>query len=579
MSETANAAADLAATMVTFPEESGKTFKVKLPNGEMREVPAGTPVKTLIPEKSAGGLPVVAIRFNNKIASLQRPVDRDGEIALVDLLSRDGGLIYRRSVTFLLIRAVHDLFPDLKVYINHSLNNGYYGEMYHEMSGHTGPQLLAESDLVRIKARMRELVDADEPFIRKEMPVKDAIELFASRGMEDKVQLLRYRTDDVISVYEFGPMVNHFYGQLAPSSGFLQDFDLVTCTPGFVLQFPGHGLPGIMPSYKHEDRLFAVYQEYEKWSRILGVRSVAHLNGLIDTKKINEYVLIAEALQEKKLARLADTIAEHPRQPRIVLLSGPSSSGKTTTVKRLAIQLRVNGLQPLVIGLDDFFVERERTPRDERGEFDFENFKAIDVPLLQDCVRRLLRGEETMIPKFDFILGKPVPGHLVQLLPGQHLILEGIHGLNPELLPELPDGLKFKIYISPLTHLNIDDHNRTASSDTRLIRRLVRDSRYRGYDGLATLSRWPSVRRGEERNIFPYQNEADYIFNSSLPYEVCVLKEFALPLLQAVPRDNAIYAEAARLAKFMSYFRDIKADIVPRHSLLREFIGGSSFKY
>ncbi|HNM47461.1 MAG TPA: nucleoside kinase, partial [Candidatus Sumerlaeota bacterium] len=305
----------------------------------------------------------------------------------------------------------------------------------------------------------------------------------------------------------------------------------------------------------------------------------ADVNQLVDTKKINEYVLVAEALHEKKLARIADMITEHPRHPRIILLSGPSSSGKTTTVKRLSVQLRVNGMRPLVIGLDDFFVERERTPKDETGEYDFESFQAIDVALLQDCVRKILRNGEVRLPHFDFIQGKPVPGELVQLQPGQPLILEGIHALNPDLLPEIPDGLKFKIFISPLTHLNIDDHNRIGSGDTRLIRRLVRDSRYRGYDGVATLTRWPSVRRGEEKNILPYQDNADIIFNSSLPYEVLILKQHAMQVLQNVPREHPIYSEAARLIKFMSYYRNINPDIVPRHSLLREFIGGSSFKY
>lgn len=554
-------------------------FMVTFSDGRVQSVAAGTLIGDLLPQTSAIGLPVVAAKFNNKISSLKRILDQDATVSAVDLGSRDGGLMYRRSVTFLLIRAVKEIFPDLKVYINHSLNGGYYGEVYNETLDTTAPQLLVDSDLARIKARIRQIVDADEPFTRTEVTTDEARKLFQAAGLVDKVELLNYRHDAKVSIYHSGSMVNHFYGQLVPSAGYLQDFNLHTCAPGFVLTFPPHGKPGTMPVYRHEERLFAVYQEYESWARILGVRTVAHLNTLVDTKNINEYVLIAEALHEKKLANLADAITKHPRKPRIILLSGPSSSGKTTTVKRLSIQLRVNGLRPLLIGLDDFFVERERTPKDENGDYDFESFKAIDVPLLQDTVRRLLKGEEVALPKFDFILGRPVPGHHVKLLAGQPLILEGIHGLNPDLLPEIPDGTKYKIYISPLTHLNIDDHNRIASSDARQIRRLVRDSRFRGYDAVATLSRWPSVRRGEERNIFPYQGHSDIIFNSALPYELSVLRQFAAPVLQAVPRENPVFAEAARLLKFMSYFRDIKTDIVPRHSLLREFIGGSSFKY
>ncbi len=555
------------------------SYEVRLPSGEKRDVTAGTPARELISKTSGEGWPVVAVRFNNKVASLDRPVDRDGEIDVIDLSSRDGGLIYRRSLNFLMIRAVHDIFPNLKVYINHSLNRGYYGEVYSEVIERSGPVILVQSDIDRIKARMKELVAEDVTFERAEYPIQEARDMFEAAGMDDKVALLKYRDDDVVSVYRCGPIINHFYGQLLPSAGYISDFDLKLCEPGFVLLFPPHGKPGQMPEYQHQDRIFAIFQEYERWMRILGVRTVAHLNELVDTRKINEYTLVAEALHEKKIANIADLITNNRLHPRIILLSGPSSSGKTTTVKRLNIQLRVNGLTPTVVNLDDFFVEREKTPRDESGEFDFESFQAIDVPLLQDCIVRLLSGEEVDVPKFDFIQGKPVKGHRLKLKDGQPLILEGIHALNPGLLPSVPDGLKFKIYISPLTHLNIDDHNRIASSDARLIRRLVRDSRYRGYDAVATLGRWPSVRRGEEKNIFPYQGNADYIFNSSLPYEVSILKQYALPVLQAVPRDNPLYSESARLIKFMSYFREIKPDIVPRHSLLREFIGGSSFKY
>lgn len=556
------------------------TVTIQLPGEKVARVESGTLARALVPTESGNGLPIVGVRFNNKVASLDRPLDRDGVLDFIDLTSRDGGLIYRRSLTFLLIRAIHDLFPDLKVYINHSLNRGYYGEVYNEVLDAGRPILLAESDFDRIRTRMRDIVEDDVPIVRSEVPIREAIRQFAEAGLEDKVELLQYRDpEERISVYQCGNLINHFYGQLVPSTGYLKVFDVVKCDPGFVLLFPPHGKSQELPTYRHEDRMFAVYQEYERWSRILGVRTVAHLNSLIEEKRVKEYVLIAEALHEKKLGHIADLVLNHERQPRIILLSGPSASGKTTTVKRLSIQLRINGFRPLVLGLDDFFVAREDTPLDEDGEFDFEAFGAIDVPLLQETVNRLMRGEEVAIPKFDFILGRPVPGHKVCLQKGQPLILEGIHALNPGLLPSIPDGMKYKIYISPLTHLNIDDHNRMASSDARLIRRMVRDSRYRGYDALATLGRWPSVRRGEERNIFPYQNEADVVFNSSLPFEVCVLKQFAVPVLKEVPREHELHSEAAKLLKFMSYFHEIKTDFVPRHSLLREFIGGSTFKY
>ena len=556
-----------------------RTYRVTLPGGIEREVPEGTPASDLAPEFTGAGMPVVACRFNNKISSLDRPVDRDATIDFIDLSSQDGSLIYRRSLTFILLRAVDELFPSLHVYINHSLKNAYYGEFYGDDLNGGKPVQFAPTDIARIKARMAEIVARDEPITRREVSIEEAKDIFEKARLKDKVELLAYRAEGPISVYTSGGVTNHFYGQLLPSTGHLKKFDLDLQPPGFVLVFPPHGKPNEIHEYHHEERIFAVIQEFESWSRILGVRTLAHLNKLVDTREINEYILVAEALHEKKLGHLADEIVAHTRQPRIILLSGLSSSGKTTTVKRLSIQLRVNGLKPLVIGLDDFFVERDRTPRDEYGELDFESFGAIDVDLLQDVVRRLIAGEEVALPKFDFVKGHPEPGHVVRLAKGQHLILEGIHALNPGLLPQVPDGLKFKIYISPLTHLNIDDHNRISTSDSRLIRRMVRDSRYRGYDGIATLSRWPSVRRGEQKNIFPYQNEADFIFNSSLPYEVLVLKHHAMQVLQQVPREHPVYSEAARLAKFLSYFRDIKPDIVPRHSLLREFIGGSSFKY
>ncbi len=563
----------------TAPTDKSAMVQIALESGKVIPVPAGTSVGELLHHAPMKRDRIVAVLYNNKIGSLNRPLDSDGILSFVDTTTRDGGLIYRRSLTFLLVKAFRDLFPDLKVYINHSLHKGYYGEVYTKTYQPAGRLELSESDLNRVKERMNELIQMDLPFERLEMSIPDAIELFRKEGLEDKVSLLKFRNDEKISVYQLDGSHNHFYGQLVPSTGFLKLFDLRLIPPGFLLLFPSYKEPEILPQYLHYPKMFAVLQEYESWSRILGVRTVADLNELVDQQRVREYVLIAEALHEKKLGRIADMLDELPNKPRVILLAGPSSSGKTTTVKRLAIQLRVNGLRPAVIGMDDFFVERERTPLDENGEYDFESFDAIDVDQLQKCVRGLLKGEEVQLPKFDFIQGKPVPGHKLRLEPNQPLILEGIHALNTKLLSEIPDGLKFKIYVSPLTHLNIDDHNRISSSDARLIRRLVRDSRFRGYDANATISRWPSVRRGEERNIFPYQDNADYIFNSSLHYEVCVLRQYAEPLLEGLERSNSLFSEASRLKKLMSYFQPIKTDVVPRHSLLREFIGGSSFKY
>ncbi|MBI5154910.1 nucleoside kinase [Candidatus Poribacteria bacterium] len=559
---------------------TAKTVQITLPDGSKRRVPINMRAGDLLAEANLPTpFPAVAVRFRNKIASFERPLDRSGELAPVHLGTRDGALIYRRSLTFVLIRAVRELFPDLRVHINHSLDQGYYGELFCEQYRSDGPVVPIEADILAIEKRMREIVSRDEKIERNEYPLAEAKEIFRAEGMLDKVELLQYSAPGTVSIYRMGNSVNHFYGQLAPSTGCLSQFEVRLTPPGFVLRFPTRSKPSVLPPYHHQVKILGVLKEYERWLQILEWRTVANLNELIDAGRVREYVLIAEALHEKRIAAIADAITDSSKRPRIVLLSGPSSSGKTTSIKRLAIQLRVNGHRPLVVGLDDFFVDREDTPRDEKGEFDFEAFHAINVKLLQESVRGLLRGEAVRMPKFSFQQGRGFPGEEVRLQEGQILILEGIHALNDELLPTVPEGLKFKIYASPLTHLNIDDHNRIASSDVRLLRRLVRDFNYRGYDAVDTLRRWPSVRRGEERNIFPYQENADVIFNSSLPYELAVLKTFAVGVLKRVKREHEEFSEAARLIKFLSYFREIEPDLVPRHSLLREFIGGSCFTY
>ncbi|MEQ8821867.1 MAG: nucleoside kinase [Sumerlaeia bacterium] len=553
-----------------------EAVRITLPDGSKRSVPKNTPVKVLMDEIAAP-YPVVAARFRNKVTSLDRPLDKSGLLAPVHLGTRDGALIYRRSLTFVLIRAVTELFPDMRVYINHSIDQGYYCELYcHEMAGED-PVQTDEKDIAQIEARMRAIIAADEPITRAEYPIKKATEIFRKAGMLDKVQLLKYSEDDNVSIYTCGQSINHFYGQLAPSTGVLNVFELKPLEPGFVLRFPSRTKPREMPPYKHQAKMFAVLEEYESWQQILEWRTVPDLNKLIENGEVREYMLIAEALHEKKLAEVADLIGD--RDPKIVLLSGPSASGKTTSIKRLAIQLRVIGIRPVVINLDDFFVDRDETPRDEAGEYDFESLGAIDVNRLQAVVRDLLKGKTVTLPKFNFQKGRSFPGRQISLGSNEIILMEGIHALNDALLPTIPDGLKFKIYASPLTHLNIDDHNRISSGDSRLLRRLVRDFHYRGYAAVETLQRWPSVRRGEEVNIFPYQGNADYIFNSALPYEVALLKQFAIPVLRQVKRTHPEFSEAARLMKFLSYFRDVEADFVPRHSLLREFIGGSCFTY
>lgn len=563
------------------PSHKGRSIRIDLPAGHAPvQVPWGTTAQDVIRQAGiATPDPIVAVRFRNKVAPLDRRLEQAGLLEPITTASRDGALIYRRSLTFVLITAVSQLFPDLRVYINHSFNQGYYAEVYNSALGGNDPVSLSETDIAAIARRMREIIAADMPITRREHPLAEAITLFEQAGLHDKAGLLRYSPPGPVSVYQLGDRLNHFYGQLAPSTGALGVFELQLTPPGFVLRFPRTSKPSELPPSVSSDKTMGVLREYERWLRILNWRTVGQLNALIDADRVREYILIAEALHEKRLAAIADMITNNPRRPRILLLSGPSASGKTTSSKRLSIQLRVNGFRPVVIELDNFFVDREKTPRDESGDYDFESFHAIDVAGLQEVVRGLLRGETVRIPKFDFKQGRGFPGEELRLEPNELLLLEGIHALNDQLLPTIPDGLKFKIYASPMTHLNIDDHNRISSSDARLLRRLVRDAAYRGHDATATLARWPSVRRGEEKNIFPYQENADAIFNSALPYEIAALKDAALSVLQRVPREHPEFSEAARLIKFLSYFRSIPNDLVPRHSLLREFIGGSCFTY
>lgn len=556
----------------------GTPLEFEFPDGTRKTVLAGSTVREAL-NGYPSPHPVVAAYLNYKITTLDRKLTYSGRVEPVHLATRDGALIYRRSISFLLIRAMEELYPEFRVIVNHSLSGGYYVEMHPNSFKTVETVVLTKTDLERIRTRMQQIIDADEPFVRNEMPVKDAIALFEKKSMHQKVQLLKDTGSDTVAVYSCGGAINHFYGLLVPSTGFLKQFDLHLESPGIVLMFPPVEKPEVLPPYVRQPKLFQVYQEYERSMSILGLDTVAELNALVRSGKIREYILIAEALHEKKLAQIADRIKESPTHPRVVTIAGPSASGKTTFVKRLSIQLRINGFRPLCISMDDFFVNREQTPRDETGDYNFEDFEAIDYRYFGEVVTGLLQGKEVMMPKFDFASGSRTKGHMLRIDPDQIILIEGIHGLNDRLLSSLPDGLKFRIYVSPLTHLNIDEHNRISSSDVRLLRRMVRDSKYRSYKGADTLKRWHSVRRGEEVNIFPYQERADMVFNSSLPHEINILAPFAMKVLNEVERKGQEFAEAARLLRFLSYFKEIPADEVPGHSLLREFIGGSRFKY
>jgi uridine kinase len=516
--------------------------------------------------------PIVAARFNNKVVRLSYPLTTEGRLSFVTLDTSDGMSVYRRSLAFVMIRAARELYPGQRVYIRHSLSKGYYCEIGLDNT-------LDMEDLGKLEARMREIVAADEPFIRLEVPVEEALKIFDEDGQVDKVGILKYRKEPSVAIYKLGDFTDYFYGCLAPSTGYVDKFELRDYPPGFILRFPLYQDPGVIPEFQEQKKMAEVFREYVRWGQILGADKVGDINEIVERGETAEMIRVAEALHEKKMAYFADDIASKLTRPRLILISGPSGSGKTTFSKRLAIQMRVNGLKNITVSLDNYFLDREETPRDETGEYDFEAPEAIDINLLNSQLLDLFAGKEVDVPRFSFRYGKRVGYRKMKLEADQILILEGIHAINPVLTPSIPSIMKFKVYVSALSQLNIDYHNRVPTTDSRKLRRIVRDNLFRGYNAIDTLSRWASVRRGEDQYIFPYQEEVDAMFNSSLPYELCVLKERAEELLSKVTSEHEEYAEARRLLRFLSYFVSIPPREVPRNSILREFIGGSIFKY
>ncbi len=425
---------------------------------------------------------------------------------------------------------------------------------------------------------MKELIKEDIPFEREEVPIDEVVEAFEKTKQRDRLRLLKYWKKDSVYVYKCGTIYDYFYGNMVPSTGYLKKFDLIYYKPGFLLKFPSIYDPNSMPPFEDQKKLFSVFREAEKWAKILDVADVGALNEKIHKEEIGDIIRVSEALHEKKIAHIADMITDKRDYVKIVLISGPSSSGKTTFSKRLSVQLRVNGLKPHTISLDNYFVEREKTPRDENGDYDFESIYALDLELLNEHLNKLLNGEEVHIPKYNFVTGKrEYNGDILKMSDDFVLILEGIHGLNETLTSGIPSENKFKIYVSALTQLNIDNHNRIPTTDVRLLRRIVRDNRTRGKSAEDTLLGWLSVRRGEDKNIFPYQEDADIMFNSTLVYELGVLKSHAEPLLREIGKTSSAYSEAKRLLQFLEYFMPSKEDEIPQNSIIREFIGGSCF--
>lgn len=518
-----------------------------------------------------GDKTVLCIKENNKVVTLDHLIKEDAQIELLDIADKDGIRVYIRTLCLVYIKAVKDLYSDAEVLIEHSLNKGLSSRISDNI-------VLTDEVVANIKRRVDEIVQADTPIERINMNLDKANEIFERQGLSDKVKLSKYRNQSEIHVSKIGDYYDKFYGYLAISAGYLTKYDFRIYNGGIVIHFPTKEDNYELPKIENTDKIAKVFRESQEWGRILDVGEVASLNEYIEKGSIGDIIRISEALHEKKIAEIADMICENSNK-KLILIAGPSSSGKTTFAQRLAIQLKVNGKKPIAISVDDYFVNRERTPIDEDGNYDFESLEAIDLEQFNSDLLRVIAGERVEIPRFNFKTGeREYHGDFIQITEEQHIIVEGIHGLNDKLTSAIPHESKFKIYISALTQLNVDRHNRIPTTDTRIIRRMVRDFKYRGSDATRTFSLWQSVRRGENKNIFPFQEEADAIFNSALVYELSILKKYVEPLLKTITNESEYYSEAMRLLRFLEYFISVEDDSqIPQNSIIKEFIGGSCF--
>ncbi|ERJ81556.1 phosphoribulokinase/uridine kinase family protein [Porphyromonas gingivalis F0185] len=496
------------------------------------------------------------------------------DVLFASFSDESGMRTYVRTLSFILSKAVADILPGSKLFIEHSLSNGYYCQI-------KNAHMITPGEIVRIKERMESLIVADIPFRAHCERTEEVAAMFRSMGYEDKADLLETRGMPYSRYYDLDGYPDYYYGSLAPSTGYIGLFGLEPYLDGVLLRIPRRDKPEELAPFVPQPMMRQVFADHDRLLDILQVTHVGSLNKAVDRNNISTMVQVSEAMQEKQIAAIADDIAHKYKEGvRVVLISGPSSSGKTTFCKRLQTQLLTNYIRPYGLSLDDYFINREDSPRDESGDYDFESLYALDLPLFNKDLKQMIAGEEVSLPTYDFATGMRVyKGNTIQLKDGDILILEGIHALNPELIPGVPESSTYKIYVSALTAIGLDAHNRIPSTDNRLIRRLVRDYRYRNYSGLGTLRRWQSVRRGEEKWVFPFQENAHVMFNSAMLYELAVLRAYAEPILQAIPRNEPEYAEARRLLRFLSSFRMIPARLLPNNSLMREFLGGSTFHY
>ncbi len=543
-------------------------MRIRYSDGTEKFYVRGTRLKTLAQERQSHyPALIVAARVNNALTDLQVGQQSDAQIDFFDLSSGQGMKVYERSLTFVLLVAAQRLYPGKEIVVEHSLGNALYFEW---LLGRP----VTEADVVLLRQAMSVIIADDLPIVRKNMPLSEAIQQFESVGNMEKARLLRQIERDTVSLYTCDGVMDYFYGPMVPETGYLKQFELQYYPPGFVLQFPDKTDPDAIPAFADHPKLAQIFLEAERWGDLLGCPTVSQLNEALLSGDFFEIMRVAEALHEKKVAAIADMVDERRPAVRMVMIAGPSSSGKTTFIQRLGIQLRVHGIRSVPISLDDYFLDREQTPRTTNGDYDFESIHALDLPLLNEHLGKLLAGHTVEPPFYNFKTGRrEYSGKKLQLDPDHVLLIEGIHGLNPGLTATVSRDRKLLIYISALTQLAIDNHNRIPTTDTRLIRRIVRDNQFRSHDALQTLRLWPAVRSGEEVNIFPFQEEADVMFNSALIYELSILRQYAEPLLAKITPEYPEYLEARRLTGFLRHFRLAPADQVPSTSILREFIG------
>ncbi|MBN1987393.1 MAG: nucleoside kinase [Prolixibacteraceae bacterium] len=511
---------------------------------------------------------------NHQVKELSFCVVKTKRVEFIDVSHPDGIRMYIRSLIFVLYAAVKEVFPHVELRIQKGISNGYYCEL------NGLERTITEEDIQAIKQQMNRWIEKDLPFVKKGMLTEEVVDLLMQQGLEEKARLFEQQGNLFSSLYFLNGLGNYFYGHLLPSTGYISNYGLVPYFDGLLLQVPQPDEFTQLQKLEKLTQLFGIYQEHKDWAEILNVSTIGHLNGFTLKKRGGDIIKISEALHEKKIAEIANLIHARNGDIKVVLVAGPSASGKTTFSKRLGVQLAVNGMHPYQISIDNYFVDRDKTPRDELGNFDFEALEAIDIEFFNQQLIELLEGKEIRLPKFDFNRGKRyMNGDMLKLNKHDILIIEGIHGMNPNLLPHVNEKNTFKIFISALTQISFDEHTHISTADNRLVRRIIRDSQYRGYRAADTIRRWPSVRRGEDKNIFPYQENADIMFNSATLYELAVLKKYAEPLLKMVLENQKEYVESTRLLKFLSYFKPIDDGEIPPTSLLREFLGGSSFVY